>query len=297
MNLNDGESAIEQLPEGLYELLETEGLTASLSRVPELEPRFRPVDDEDAPDVLSRHVADAIRKALAHVKPTDRVALANRLLRELRYDDLIADTPSQLHSLHRPDTLKRRQLRRPTTRLSDSALLTNSKDEPNLAAELRAEIGSADTVDLLCAFVRWTGLRLLEPALEQLKERGARLRVITTTYMGATERRAIDELVNRYGAEVKISYETQATRLHAKAWLFRRNTGFDTAYVGSSNLSQAALHSRPREQLPCGTNVYAHSKRVSQTIQRAIGANSAARLMHRAFDNHNHPKCQYGPIR
>ncbi|MHA7303558.1 DUF3427 domain-containing protein [Pseudarthrobacter sp. MDT1-22] len=124
---------------------------------------------------------------------------------------------------------------------SDSALLTNSKNEPNLAAELRAEIESANTVDLLCAFVRWTGLRLLEPALEQLNERGAKLRVLTTTYMGATERRAIDELVNRYGAEVKINYETQATRLHAKAWLFRRNSGFDTAYVGSSNLSQAAL--------------------------------------------------------
>lgn len=231
----------EQLPEGLYELLNTDLLGQRLGHEAELRSVFMDVEDEDSPEVLSRHVANAIRRALAAAKPADRVGLANRLLQELQSPDRIAEGPTQMTSVHRPDALKRRQLRRPTTKLSESALLTNSKDDPNLAAELRAEMEAANTVDLLCAFVRWTGLRLLEPALEQLKERGAKLRVITTTYMGATERRAIDELVNRYGAEVKISYETQATRLHAKAWMFRRNTGFDTAYVGSSNLSHAAL--------------------------------------------------------
>jgi superfamily II DNA or RNA helicase/HKD family nuclease len=236
-----GGVAAAQLPEGLYELLNTDLLGERLGQEAELQPIFADIEDEDSPDILSRHVADAVRQALTAAKPTERVALANKLLQELNTSDRIAAGPTQLESLHRPDTLKRRNLRRPTTKLSDSALLTNSKDDPNLAAELRAEIGSANTVDLLCAFVRWTGLRLLQPALEELKARGARLRVITTTYMGATERRAIDELVTRYGAEVRINYETQATRLHAKAWLFRRNSGFDTAYVGSSNLSQAAL--------------------------------------------------------
>lgn len=229
------------LPEGLYELLHTSGVESKLSLLPNFEAVVGAVDPEDSPDVLSRHVAEVVKNALKAAKPEDRVALANRLLSEVQTANSITPGPRQLLSLHRPDALKRRQLRRPTTKLSESALLTNGKDDPNLAAELRTEIESANTVDLLCAFVRWTGLRLLEPALEQLNERGVKLRVITTTYMGATERRAIDELVRRYGAEVKISYETQATRLHAKAWLFRRNTGFDTAYVGSSNLSRAAL--------------------------------------------------------
>ncbi|MGY3318148.1 DUF3427 domain-containing protein [Arthrobacter sp. TE12232] len=236
-----GGGVAEELPEGLYELLRTDALGDLLNRGLSLQPIFADIEDDDTPDILSRHVANAVRQALAAAKPTERVALANKLLQELQHGDRIAPGPTQLQSLHRPDTLKRRNLRRPATKLSDSALLTNSKDDPNLAAELRTEIESANTVDLLCAFVRWTGLRLLHPALEELRERGATLRVITTTYMGATERRAIDELVTRYGAEVKISYETQATRLHAKAWLFRRNSGFNTAYVGSSNLSQAAL--------------------------------------------------------
>lgn len=236
-----GEAAAGRLTEGLYELLSTEGLSKLVGEESVMRPAFADVAEEDSPDTIARYIANIVREALAAARPGDRVDLANRLLKELQHGDRITAGPTQLQSLYRPDTLKRRQLRRPTTRLSDSALLTNSKDDPNLAAELRTEMESANTVDLLCAFVRWTGLRLLQPALEQLKERGAKLRVITTTYMGATERRAIDELVTRYGAEVKISYETQATRLHAKAWLFRRNTGFDTAYVGSSNLSQAAL--------------------------------------------------------
>ncbi|WP_021472684.1 DUF3427 domain-containing protein [Paenarthrobacter ureafaciens] len=241
MNTFDGGLGEDLLPEGLYELLHTSGLESKLSLLPDLDAVVSDVDPEDSPEVLSRFIAEAVKDALSATKPEERVTLANMLLTQLRPDNQVTPGPRQLLSLHRPDALRRRQLRRPATKLSESALLTNGKDDPNLAAEIRTEIESANTVDLLCAFVRWTGLRLLEPALEQLNERGVSFRVITTTYMGATERRAIDELVRRYGAEVKISYETQATRLHAKAWLFRRRTGFDTAYVGSSNLSQAAL--------------------------------------------------------
>ena len=116
-----------------------------------------------------------------------------------------------------------------------------ARHEPTLAAELRAELASADHVDLLCAFVKWQGLRLLEDQLNELRRRGVPLRVITTTYLGATDARALDALVNEFGAEVRVNYETDRTRLHAKAWLLRRNTGFHTAYVGSSNLSHAAL--------------------------------------------------------
>src|SRR5690606_15716148 len=129
---------------------------------------------------------------------------------------------------------------RPATPLSTSALLVNGRDQPRIGTELAAELASADAVDLLCAFVRWHGLRVLERPLEEFLARGGRLRVITTTYLGVTERRALDRLVH-LGAEVKVCYETRTTRLHAKAWLLRRQTGFSTAYVGSSNLSKSAM--------------------------------------------------------
>lgn len=84
--------------------------------------------------------------------------------------------------------------------------------------------GSADSIDILCAFVKWNGLRLIAPQLSAHCQAGRRLRVITTTYCGATERRALDHLVS-LGAQVRVSYDTGSTRLHAKAWLFNRVTG------------------------------------------------------------------------
>lgn len=130
---------------------------------------------------------------------------------------------------------------RPQAPLAEAALLTNARGEPSLQAEILAEIPSADEVDLLCAFVKWTGVRTLRPGLSTLRDRNVPLRIVTTTYMGATEREALDRLVREVGAQIKVQYDVQRTRLHAKAWMFRRRSGFSTAYVGSSNLSHSAL--------------------------------------------------------
>jgi superfamily II DNA or RNA helicase/HKD family nuclease len=231
------------MEEGLYESIVTERLSRAIeeARSRGLQSTIASVDDADQPHVLARHVAEMTERALWLIRhPSDRVRVVNdvlALLDNARSGERIADQPQQLVSLLPAAAL----VGRPATPLSDAALLTNSREEPNLGAELRAELDSADGVDLLCAFVKWHGLRVLEAQLDQLRSRRVPLRVITTTYVGATERLALDRLVRDFGAEVKIQYDALRTRLHAKAWLFRRRTGFDTAYVGSSNLSRSAL--------------------------------------------------------
>ena len=235
---------------GIYESLLTDQLNQQLEQRDDLLAEYGTVDEAEQALTIARHLAPIIERAMRGAGTAEeRVELVRRVL------EVLPDAHAAGEALYRvePGKITRlnevvsstalgcARLPRPATPFSDAALMTNARNEPTLAAELRAELVSADQVDLLCAFVKWQGLRLLENQLNELRQRRIPLRVITTTYLGATDARALDALVNEFGAEVRINYETDRTRLHAKAWLLRRNTGFHTAYVGSSNLSHAAL--------------------------------------------------------
>ena len=237
-------SSAELVP-GLHESLITERLAALIDHLDGSVPSIRPVDPDDQPHVLARHVYDAAVRALTSIPDHDaRLTLVNRLAAELAGPAEGVRAPTrQLLRIARPPGpgVQSYGDERPSTPLSEAALLTNARGEPGLGSELRAEIDTSDQVDLLCAFVKWHGLRLLEEPFSRLRARRGPLRVITSTYLGATQRHALDRLVRQFGAEVRVHYDAQRTRLHAKAWLFARDTGFDTAYVGSSNLSRAAL--------------------------------------------------------
>lgn len=255
-----------ELGPGAYESLITAGLARQLREIAaDLVDRSR-LDPADADVVLARHLGTLARRALRslpeHSKDDDRdlvdrqVAMANVIAATIldaapgvaSETDLVAEGELLREILSRTGAPgPPAGMERPEVPLSASALLVNGRDQPRIGSEVQRELASADRVDLLCAFVKWHGLRVLEGQLEELIRRrrsageaAPPLRVITTTYIGATERRALDRLVE-LGAHVKVSYETRMTRLHAKAWLFHRDTGYSTAYVGSSNLSKSAL--------------------------------------------------------
>ncbi|MBW4705055.1 DUF3427 domain-containing protein [Micromonospora sp. RL09-050-HVF-A] len=240
---------------GTYEHLITDQLANHLHHLDPTHVQHQPLDPADSHHPLTRHLATLISRALQavpngedklrhQVELTNRIAEAIATLSPAATDqhDQIADARNLLHAIAAPPTPPAQPTfpQRPTTPLSTGALLVNGRHQPRIGHEVTHEMASAERVDLLCAFIKWHGLRIVEPALRELIQRGGKLRVITTTYLGATDQRALDRLAE-LGADIKVSYETRTTRLHAKAWLFRRHHGLTTAYVGSSNLSKAAL--------------------------------------------------------
>jgi superfamily II DNA or RNA helicase/HKD family nuclease len=226
-------------------------ITRALRRaLDEIEPDVRvesPLDAAEAPERLARHAMGEMKRKLAGDELADeQAARVNRVLRDLagtRIEDGEIDRPPRVL-----EGIKARSAlgevvplpARPATPYSQSDLLINAEGQPNIGSELRAELATADSVDLICAFVIWSGVRHLRDGLAEVGERGGRIRVVTTTYMGATEKRAVDELF-ALGAEIRVAFDARTTKLHAKAWLLERGSGLTTAFVGSSNLSHTAL--------------------------------------------------------
>ncbi|WP_246819524.1 DEAD/DEAH box helicase family protein [Corynebacterium sp. HMSC034E11] len=234
------------LPLGAYETPVTKRILERLAAT-EAEHGFQRPALEDATDQHRERYTDAITRVLAdHLtqkllntrEPLQRVELINTLAELIDPDDAI-ESETLLHAVYEA-SLGEPPRFQPTS-LTGASLLTNASSDLSMAAEIKREIRTADSVDLLCAFIKNSGIAVIRDQLEYLRDNNIPLRVITSTYCGASDIEAINRLVEEFGAEVKVGYESRDTRLHAKAWLFSRNSGFDTAYIGSSNLSNSAL--------------------------------------------------------
>ena len=237
---------------GIYDALLDEYLRDLLAQYPELRTIFGKLDLEEQPARYASFVAKVLEQALREESdPEKRIALCNKILSQ------VAGEPGRGHlEKHRlipvqkpvlleitPSNYGTSGIPRPQSSLTESSLFTGSPQEPQLAHELFEEMKSADGVDILVSFIKWSGLRLLMPAFEDLRLRDVPVRVITTSYMGASDAPAVEWLAEMPNVNVRVSYDTERTRLHAKAYHFRRKSDFSTAYIGSANMSNAAITS------------------------------------------------------
>ncbi|MCR5146990.1 MAG: DUF3427 domain-containing protein [Clostridia bacterium] len=220
------------------------------------------LDSEDAKTYLTQYIADVTKIALKYIRNEipesqdyliKQVELCNDII-ELLKQKLNDDEFEGLKINENAEVLTyvydkmnninfNNQVIRPETSISRTSLFTGAKKEPNLQEEIKKEIYSADEICMLVSFIKWSGLRTILDELKSFTDGGKRLKIITTSYMKATDFKAVEELSKLQNTEVKISYDTERTRLHAKSYIFKRENGFTTAYVGSSNMSNVAMTS------------------------------------------------------
>ena len=245
---------------GIYEQLITQLIESRIDRE-----RFyvgeRELNSSEASTWLSRFLSHILEYAIESVPSSDdrlqhQIALSNQLLLWLKTqiqdkdfieDNLLASQGKILTALYELENPVSADLKNyindifPLTGLSQSELFCGSNAGLSLESELKREILSADKIYWLVSFIKWAGIRIFRKELEEFTASGRELKIITTSYMGATDAKAVEYLASLPNTEVKLSYNTERERLHAKSYLFLRNTGYHTGYIGSSNLSHSAL--------------------------------------------------------
>lgn len=266
----------EGLKAGIYEQIINRAIDRgikSLEREGSFHVEKEPIGAEEANIFLSRYMAEVMERGLRQIGELKQekmqsdtkkdessldtqINACNRLIEALAElssnNDIleykINEEGKQLLAIldkrNIPETIHhgRQRTLRPETSLSVSSLFTGATLEPSMVNELKKEILTCDRLDMLVSFIKWSGLRLIMDELKVFTQ-SRQLRIITTSYMGATDADAIVELSKLPNTQIRVSYETRTTRLHAKSYMFYRDTGFSTTYIGSSNLSSAAIGS------------------------------------------------------
>jgi len=237
---------------GLYEKVIDTHLQELIAAAKEKQLRVldEPMDKGESHLILAQYLSQIIAGALREIKGqgklADQIRTCNKIIEiiskkniEDLKSEIISEDARRLMQVHDPLS---EPVSRPETPLANSALLTGTRNDPSMVSQLQKEVASADRVDIICSFIKWSGIRILRDALQKFAEReGARLRVITTSYLWATDLKAIDALHALPNTKLYVTYDTRRTRLHAKSYIFHRESGFGTAYVGSANISQPAL--------------------------------------------------------
>lgn len=239
-----------KLNKGVYEHIITQDLKKDMSETEAqgllcLEEN---VDEAESPSLIAEYIGNLVKKRLEDgLSPEERTSVANHIIELLSDDDdkiandknLLAEVIDAQESATRKATKK--SAIRPLSGFRVSNLFTGGQSVLSLSAEIERDIASADRISLIVSFLKLSGVNLIYDKLKQFcNVEGHQLRIITTTYCGVTEAKAVQRLSELPNTEIRISYHTEIERLHAKSYIFERNTGLSTAYIGSSNLSKSA---------------------------------------------------------
>ena len=259
-----------KLVEGVYESLINTAISEKLQRdFPESNYHVEkePIDSAESHTMLAHYLAEIVSTVLKEyfrdrkeaVTISKQVECVNKILHYIENewqvtaleDDMLTkeDETNFLRAIYSKTGYTEEQIKHkaqihPESGYRVSNLFTGANGL-SIDEEIKKDIQTADSIDLVVSFIKFTGLRLLFDELKKfVTKKGTKLRILTTTYMGATDVKAVKMLMDLKelgDVKIKASFNTNDERLHAKAYIFKRENGFDTAYIGSSNISRSAL--------------------------------------------------------
>ena len=155
------------------------------NQISELYNETRKVDKSESAKVLATAYYKILRKILSEKKEEEKIDFVRKLNKEIGNEILFEDDKNflDLLALHEDkDILKKLIDDRPKTSISSSTLFTGYTG-PTLESELRREIRTADRIDFIVSFIKYSGLVLIYDDLVEFTK-NKKLRIITTSYMG-----------------------------------------------------------------------------------------------------------------
>ena len=228
------------LKEGIYEQLINGNINSELKKLSSdtYAVDTEKLDVEEAKVYLASYISEVTRKALSYIREDAndddealllQIRTCNEIIQLLSaklQDEEFATLKLEEHGEVLTSVYKKlntvRAIRiekpiRPVTSISHSSLFTGSHYEPNMLEELKKEIASSDEIEWLVSFIKWSGLRIILNELREFtEERGGKLRIITTSYMEATDYKALEELSKLPNTEIRVSLDKKRTRLTCK---------------------------------------------------------------------------------
>ena len=115
-------------------------------------------------------------------------------------------------------------------------IANNKSTGVDLLSVIRTQLSACDSFDFCVAFIGDSGLQPLVDVFADLRRRGIRGRLLTSTYLNFNSPSMFRKLLEYDNIEVRV-YQGN---LHAKGYVFDRDQT-STVVVGSSNLTQMAL--------------------------------------------------------
>lgn len=193
-----------KLIEGTYENIITKGLKQDMQTASEegLVCKQEDIDGAESPNMLTEHLSRIIRNRLSdeNLSAEERSAFVNRLIDFLgeEQDEKVIDDKQMLAAVVSAQEEARLKatnstLVRPLTGFRTSNLFTGGQSRVPLNTEIERDIESADSISMIVSFLKLSGVNLIYDRLKRFcRILGHKPRIITTTYCGVTDAKAVE---------------------------------------------------------------------------------------------------------